>query len=122
MGKNKTPAESNLILPAATEADGAGSSGVSQLPIVDTHTHLHSTYSTYKRKYPNGTFSSIHEFVKGVYGGRNVEAIVDVWCETPVQELWKEIADSAVSEEGRAGDWGGLEYYFVMGEFLIGWV
>jgi len=48
----------------------------------------------------------------------NVEAIVDVWCDVPsVQRdgLWKEFADSATSEEARRRDWGGLEYYFVMG-------
>jgi len=45
-----------------------------------------------------------------------VTAVVDVWCEAPVQKIWKEIADSALAEEeDRNGRWGDLEYWFVMG-------
>jgi TatD DNase family protein len=120
MPKNKKPLhESNLIIAPATFP--------STLPIVDTHTHLASTYGAYKRKFPNGRFGSIHEFVKGVYGVREgggaqstaVEAIVDVWCEAPPERLWRELADSALSEEGRARAWGGMGYYFVMGGSLL---
>lgn len=97
MGKNKTP-ETHLILPSPP----------SVLPIVDTHTHLLSTYEEYKRKYPTGKFvASLSEFVEGFYVG--VDAIVDVWCEAPVRSEWKEIADSGFA---------GVEYWFVMGKFL----
>ena len=48
-----------------------------------------------------------------MYEGRNVESIVDVWCEAPVNKQWKEFADSALNLEG----WGGLKYWFVMGPY-----
>ncbi|KAL0056648.1 hypothetical protein AAF712_016745 [Marasmius tenuissimus] len=50
-----------------------------------------------------------------MYEGKQVDAIVDVWCEAPVQRLWKEFADSALTEEDRRAKWGGLEYWFAMG-------
>ncbi|KAG9312398.1 hypothetical protein JVU11DRAFT_6779 [Chiua virens] len=112
MGKNKNyilPNESHLVLPAHSN-DAAAST-----PIIDTHTHLLSTFSTYKTKYPTGKYDTVWDFVRGVYHGRNVAAIVDVWCEAPVQRAWKELADSAVSAEDRAEKWGGIEYWFVMG-------
>lgn len=84
-------------------------------PIVDTHTHLHSTYETYKKTYPEGKYKDAWEFARGLYEGRNVEAIVDVWCEAPVLKAeWKALADSADKKEL----WGGLEYYFVMGTYF----
>lgn len=132
MGKNNKNKvqESDLILPLH--------SSQSNTPIVDTHTHLVSTFSAYKSKFKEGKHATIHEFVRGVYGvgggeivagnsvadgsdgvqtgGSKVEAIIDVWCEAPVQKkIWREIADSASTEEGRRKDWGGIEYWFVMG-------
>ncbi|KAK7692895.1 hypothetical protein QCA50_004530 [Cerrena zonata] len=81
-------------------------------PIVDTHTHLHSTFETYKKTYPEGKYKDAWEFVRGLYEGRSVEAIVDVWCDAPVlKNEWKALVDSADKKEL----WGGLEYYFVMG-------
>lgn len=98
MGKNKAPPESHLILPTPP----------SVLPIVDTHTHLLSTYDEYKRKYPAGNFVlSLSDFVQGLYIG--VDAIVDVWCEAPVRSVWKEFAET---------DFGTVQYWFVMGEFM----
>ena len=37
------------------------------------------------------------DFIKAMYDneGRNVEAIVDAWCEAPVQNFWKTLVDSA---------------------------
>ncbi|KIJ19643.1 hypothetical protein PAXINDRAFT_166738 [Paxillus involutus ATCC 200175] len=109
MGKNKKsnlPNEKYLSLPAHTEA---------AIPIIDTHTHLLSTFSSYRSKYMSGKYDTVWDFVRGVYGGRNVKAIVDVWCEAPVQSAWKELADSAITPEDRAEKWGGIEYWFVMG-------
>jgi hypothetical protein len=48
-----------------------------------------------------------------------VAAVVDVWCEAPVQRTWKEIADSAITAEDRKDKWGELEYWFVMGACLL---
>ena len=108
MGKksrNSLPAEDYLLLPAHS----------STASIVDTHTHLASTFAAYKQKYPAGICNTVYEFLQHFYKDKYVEAIVDVWCEAPVQKLWREFADSALTAEDRAGKWGGTEYYFVMG-------
>lgn len=104
MGKRKssTPGEENLLLPIPP----------STLPIVDTHTHMASTFDFYRGRYKEGKYQTVYEFVKAMYEGRNVEAVVDVWCEAPVNKTWREFADAAADKE----KWGGLEYWFVMGE------
>ncbi|KZT65509.1 Metallo-dependent hydrolase [Daedalea quercina L-15889] len=117
MGKNKkssVPDEQHLHLPRLSSLPPDVS-----VPIVDTHTHLHSTFSTYRSKYPSGQYATIFDFVRGVYTGRDVDAIIDVWCEAPVLKAqWRELADSALSEEDRRRDWAGTEYWFVMGNHL----
>lgn len=40
---------------------------------------------------------------------------MDVWCDAPVKSLWKEYADSALSEEDRREKWGGVGYWFALG-------
>lgn len=109
MGKNnkKDPSEDSLILPDHP--------GHTIAPIVDTHTHLLSTFSAYKQKYKEGKYETLYDFVNGLYRGKKVKALVDVWCEAPVQKMWKEIADSAITEQDRKDKWHGLEYWFVMG-------
>ena len=52
--------------------------------------------------------------MRGLYAGKNIQAIVDVWCETPVQRMWKKFADSGLTKEDRETKWGGIEYWFVM--------
>jgi TatD DNase family protein len=109
MGKNnkKGPSENCLFLP--------DHSGHRTAPVVDTHTHLVSTFAAYKQKYKDGKYETIYDFLKGLYRGKRVAALVDVWCEAPVQRMWKEIADSAITAEDRKDKWGELEYWFVMG-------
>ena len=109
MGKNnkKGPSEDCLLLPAHPRHTTAS--------IVDTHTHLVSTFAAYKQKYKDAKYETVYDFVRGLYQGKKVTAMVDVWCEAPVQKVWKEIADSALAEEDRKGRWGELEYWFVMG-------
>lgn len=111
MGKKKStlPAEENLLLPTPP----------SSLDIVDTHTHLASTFEAYRRKYKEGKYQTVYDLVQGLYADRNVEAIVDVWCEAPVQKIWKELADSALEAKSRKDLWGGMEYWFVMGISVI---
>ncbi|KAF8323192.1 hypothetical protein DL93DRAFT_2050050 [Clavulina sp. PMI_390] len=96
------------------------SSSSPSTPIYDTHTHLLSTFAEYSVKYPTSTaFSTVHDFVRApfVAGSRHaVGALIDVWCEAPVRKAWKELADSALTEEDRANLWGGIEYYFVLGK------
>lgn len=115
MGKNNKkksniiPAETYLRLPPLADAS------LADQPIIDTHTHLVSTFSTYRSKYRNGSLYTIHDFVREMYRDRNVKAIVDVWCEAPVLMAWKELADSALTAEDRQQKWGGIDYWFVMG-------
>ncbi|KAH8105244.1 hypothetical protein BXZ70DRAFT_1004763 [Cristinia sonorae] len=123
MGKNKkrsTPTEENLHLPdhpfyaQALEA----SADTSFTSIVDTHTHIVSSYESYVSAYPEPRYNTIHEFVRGLYASERpskIEAIVDVWCEAPVLKMWKELADSALTAESRRDLWGGVEYWFAMG-------
>ncbi|KIK62357.1 hypothetical protein GYMLUDRAFT_242545 [Collybiopsis luxurians FD-317 M1] len=110
MGKSKssTPSEAFLQLPAHP----------STAQIVDTHTHLASTFEMYTSRYSKNSppkYGNVYDFVKGMYAEKRVEAIVDVWCEAPVRKLWKEYADSALNEQDRISKWGGLQYWFVMG-------
>ncbi|KAK2460491.1 hypothetical protein APHAL10511_007497 [Amanita phalloides] len=109
MGKKRSPTvpESILRLPPHPTAQNA--------PIVDTHTHLASTFAAYRMRYKTGRYENVFDFMEGLYAGRNIGAIVDVWCEAPVQRIWKEFADSALTEEDRKTKWGGIEYWFVMG-------
>ncbi|KAI0047084.1 Metallo-dependent hydrolase [Auriscalpium vulgare] len=107
MGKKKGPSEEALSLPPHPSG--------TETPIIDTHTHLISTFGAYRQKYKDGQHETVFDFVKNMYAGRRVEAIVDVWCEAPVQRVWREIADSAVEAEDRERNWGGIEYWFVMG-------
>jgi len=111
MGKNNkynnVPAEENLILPEHSTTNSVS--------VVDTHTHLFATYSFYKSKYKQGKHQDAQSFARAMYEGKNVEAIVDVYCEAPVVKGWKGLADSALTEEERNEKWGGLEYWFVMG-------
>jgi len=113
MGNKKGQTEAALILPAPPFA--------STTPIVDTHTHLVSTFESYRNKYKTGQFETTFDFVRGVYapgeGRPPVQCIVDVWCEAPVQRTWREIADSAIDEANRRDKWGGIDYWFVMGAF-----
>ncbi|KAF8994504.1 hypothetical protein BDQ17DRAFT_1392418 [Cyathus striatus] len=74
--------------------------------IIDTHTHLASTFNFYQTRYKTGKHTDVYDFIRGMYEGRDVKAIVDVWCEAPVQKLWREFADSAGEKE----KWGGVEY------------
>ncbi len=116
--KNNTPPEETLLVPVhPARADVRESDHVST---VDTHTHLLSTFSSYQNTYKPGKHQTIWEFVRGMYHGRRVEAIVDVWCEAPVMKSqWRDLADSALTEEQRERDWGGLQYWFVMGTYKI---
>lgn len=114
--KSSTPPEETLLLPVhPARADTPLTEHIST---VDTHTHLLSTFSTYRSTYKSGKFETIWEFVRAMYHGRSVEAIVDVWCEAPVMKTqWKEIADSALTEEQVERDWNGIQYWFVMGTY-----
>jgi TatD DNase family protein len=103
--KSNVPPEHNLLLPTPPSSS----------PIIDTHTHLASTFAHYRRYYKDGKYDDALEFLRTIYEGRNVESIVDVWCEAPVLKSWKTFADSALDPEDRKTIWGGLNYWFVIG-------
>jgi TatD DNase family protein len=113
MGKNKrthiVPDEQHLLLPASDRTAA----------IIDTHTHIASTFAAYRSKYNAGKYETAPEFVRAMCNGQNVEAVIDVWCEAPVQKFWREFADSALTTEDRQNIWGGIEYWFVMGMFAL---
>ncbi|KAF9524801.1 hypothetical protein CPB83DRAFT_860715 [Crepidotus variabilis] len=102
--KSSTPAEQYLLLPTPPTI----------LPIVDTHTHVASTYDFYRQRYKEGQHTNVYDFVNAMYEGRKVEAIVDVWCEAPVRKMWKEFADAAIDDKAKS-KWGGMEYWFALG-------
>ncbi|KAF5322647.1 hypothetical protein D9619_000245 [Psilocybe cf. subviscida] len=135
MAKKKgssTPHETTLLMPAPPTT----------LPIVDTHTHVASTYEAYvaryksKREEGQGQWidpadskemgPSPYTFLRAMFAERNVEALVDVWCEAPVRKEWRAFADAALalsstprdaaSIETRDSRWKGVtEYWFVLG-------
>lgn len=106
-GNFNVPNEEHLLLPSPP----------STLGIVDTHTHLALTYAAYRKQYKNAKHEDAFAFARGMYEGRGVEAIVDVWCEAPVWNIWREFADSALSMRDRESIWDGMNYWFVMGKF-----
>lgn len=102
-------------------------------PVVDTHTHLLSTFSWYKSKYKDSAAcETIWDFVRTMCTPpasdveadapkqrtrrHSVASMVDVWCEPASWVNWREIADSAVEGHSKKPDWGGCEYWFAMGE------
>ena len=103
---SSTPGEEYLLLPTPP----------SNLNIVDTHTHVAPTFEFYRKRYKQGKHQTVYDFVRSMYEGRNVESIVDVWCDAPVDKQWKEFADSSLKPEDRQRLWG-FEYWFVMGPY-----
>jgi TatD DNase family protein len=115
MGKNKK--RTNLLDESCLILNASPTEATITAPTVDTHTHLLSTFKAYHEKYPEGAHATVYDFARAVTAGRNVEAMVDVYCEAPIQKAWKELADSALTEESRKEKWGGMEYWFVMGAY-----
>ncbi|KAF8180843.1 hypothetical protein BJ912DRAFT_1145637 [Pholiota molesta] len=56
--KSSTPAEEHLLLPAPP----------STLPIVDTHTHVASTYEYYRGRYKEGKYTDVYAFLRHSQG------------------------------------------------------
>ncbi|GAA5948268.1 hypothetical protein JCM10213_002214 [Rhodosporidiobolus nylandii] len=104
-----TPPESVLVLPQHAELKALAEGD--QVELVDTHTHVLSTFKAYKEKYPDGQHQNIKDFVKATLP--NMHAIVDVWCEAPMDPDWKDVVDSLV--ELQKEDPRGLKYHFVVG-------
>ena len=64
MGKNraKIPGEEYMHLPAHPSYSASIST-----PIVDTHTHLISTFAIYRQTYPTSQYETVFDFVRGMY-------------------------------------------------------
>jgi hypothetical protein len=82
--------------------------------LIDTHTHVLSTWEAYQAKYPNGAHTSVKDFVKALLmpdETNKITAVVDVWCEAPLKSEWLETVDSLgeLKEDG-------FNYSFVVGE------
>ncbi|CAA7265074.1 unnamed protein product [Cyclocybe aegerita] len=58
-----------------------------------------ATFEHYRRVFRDGDeeqrkYENVYEFIKDLYKGKNVEAVVDVWCDAPVKKVWREYADA----------------------------
>jgi TatD DNase family protein len=105
MGKNskaKKLGEGVLAVPVHTQLVG------STVPLVDTHTHVLSTFDAYRAAYPAGAHADVFALARGLLAPRGVRTLVDVWCEAPVLPAWRELADAGEK-------WGDINYRFVMG-------
>ncbi|ORY88824.1 hydrolase [Leucosporidium creatinivorum] len=105
-----TPVETALVLPRHADIK---ETEVSSVELVDTHTHVASTFEAYRAKYPEGAHTTIKSFVKALLMSdetNKLSAVVDVWCEAPLKAEWLETVDSLgeLKEEG-------LSYSFVVG-------
>ncbi|GAA5884680.1 hypothetical protein JCM6882_005347 [Rhodosporidiobolus microsporus] len=106
---SRTPHESVLVLPPHAELKGLPEG--EQVELVDTHTHVLSTFLAYKDKYPEGEHQTIQSFVSATLP--TMSAVVDVWCEAPMTASWREVVDSLSDlkkENPKA-----LDYHFVVG-------
>ncbi|GAA5821318.1 hypothetical protein JCM11251_004569 [Rhodosporidiobolus azoricus] len=107
--KSRTPPESVLVLPSHAELKALPDG--EQIELVDTHTHVLSTFLAYKEKYPEGQHQTIQEFVKATLP--TMDAVVDVWCEAPMTSSWREVVD--LLSELKKEDPTALNYHFVVG-------
>ena len=64
MGKKSNTPREQYILPTPPSSSG----------IVNMHTHIVTTYSSYHKRY-KGTYENVFNFIKAIYEGQNVEAI-----------------------------------------------
>jgi hypothetical protein len=126
---SRTPPESVLVLPQHAELQALTDG--EQVELVDTHTHVLSTFhacsfplfspSSFVRspifppidveKYPRGQHQNVKDFVKATLP--NMTSVVDVWCEAPMRENWKETVETL--SELKEEDPSSLNYHFVVG-------
>ncbi|GAA5823245.1 hypothetical protein JCM3770_000095 [Rhodotorula araucariae] len=104
---NRTPHEDVLVLPIHDDIKER----LADVELVDTHTHVHSTFRAYKEKYPDGKHTAIRDFVAATLQAdesHKLAACVDVYCEGADMAHWAATV-SALS------DVPGLSYHFVAG-------
>ena len=112
MAKSKSkgvPDEKCLVLPRHNDMEDAA-----DIDLIDTHTHVISTYETYRSKYAKGKHQSVREFVQALLlqdESHRVSKVVDVWCEAPLKAEWRDTVEQLSSIEDFA-------YHFVVGVSL----
>ncbi|GJN87440.1 hypothetical protein Rhopal_000389-T1 [Rhodotorula paludigena] len=102
----RTPHEHVLVLPVHHQLEG-----IDTVEVVDTHTHVHSTFQAYKEKYPERTHATIRDYVQATLrsqSAQQVAAVVDVYCEGSDMVHFPDTV-AALS------DLDGLSYHFVAG-------
>ncbi|GAA5949728.1 hypothetical protein JCM21900_003275 [Sporobolomyces salmonicolor] len=108
------PPEQRLVLPLHDHLADIPEGTQGSVELVDTHTHVLSTFRAYREKYPDGAYSTVADFIRAHLqgeGSNRVQAVVDVWCEAEApseRPEWKETVDSLSALEG-------LDYRFVVG-------
>ncbi|KAI5481659.1 hypothetical protein MNV49_002885 [Pseudohyphozyma bogoriensis] len=107
--KSKKPLdESCLILPSPPFER----TQTTPLEVIDTHTHILSTYNSYVKSFPppNNNYQTLKEFVRKIVLEQGISGAVDVWCEAPMTAQFLEVVDSLaeLKEEG-------FTYNFVVG-------
>ncbi|KPV76381.1 uncharacterized protein RHOBADRAFT_52397 [Rhodotorula graminis WP1] len=104
---SRTPHEDKLVLPLHDDLKDSDP----HLELVDTHCHIHSTFQTYKDKYPDGKLADIRTFVSALLqadGSNKLAACVDVYCEGSDMDHW-------ASTLAALSDFPDLDYRFVAG-------
>ncbi|GAA5976530.1 hypothetical protein JCM5350_001720 [Sporobolomyces pararoseus] len=102
------PHEDRLVLPRHVSLKDT------DVEIIDTHTHIYSTFEAYREKYPEGKLNSVKEFVQAALRStesNQLKAVVDVWCEAANpfdRPEWNETVQSLIELEG-------LDYHYVIG-------
>ncbi|GAA5886025.1 hypothetical protein JCM5296_007066 [Sporobolomyces johnsonii] len=108
------PPEQRLVLPLHDHLKDIPEGIQETVELVDTHTHVFSTFRAYREKYPDGAHSTVADFVRAhlqAEGSNRVQAVVDVWCEAEApseRPEWKETVDTLSALDG-------LDYRFVIG-------
>ncbi|KAK4058279.1 hypothetical protein OIO90_000436 [Microbotryomycetes sp. JL221] len=95
-----TPDEACLVLPRHKDLEH--DSTTSYPDLIDTHTHVLSTYETYLSKYPQGKHTQLANFVNNLLIDNGDQAhklskVVDVWCEAPLRTEWRDTVNQLES-------------------------
>ncbi|GAA5936327.1 TatD family hydrolase [Sporobolomyces koalae] len=104
------PSEDRLVLPQHEAIVGR----TGEIEVIDTHTHIHSTFAAYRERYPQGKHTTVRDFVKATLldpASNQVKKVVDVWCEAQVptdRSEWIETVDTLTQLDG-------FDYHYVIG-------
>ncbi|KAK9240528.1 hypothetical protein V1525DRAFT_336825 [Lipomyces kononenkoae] len=88
---------------------------IPNIPFIDTHCHLRTTLDMAISKHcPNETkISSVPSMASTLFPPE-VEAVVDVYCDIPINNEWEILADKETWTAIPSNNWAG-QYYFTMG-------